>query len=1291
MQRICLFAGYDANQHIHDYVIYYINKLSEIADVYYMADCEMSPEELGKLSPYVKGAFARRHGKYDFGSWSDLVGHIGWDIIARYDQLILCNDSCYGPLFPLSTIFDEMDQRNVDFWGLTQNLSIQRHLQSFFLVFNKKCLLGDELKKYLCNVEKQKNVQDVILKYEIPLTCYMEYFGYKSSAFIKCVEKQNLTVFTYSLPICYRFPFIKIRNIKDPEHCCSEHFWHSDELFDHFPDYPRSLISSHVKELSIKRPRQFSLDNSDKERAKENRLRLERMTNLKFLIHLHVYYHEQIPYYLEKLNNISHYDYILVVTMVERNEFSESLLQQFNPSVIIKIVENRGYDVGPFISVLHEVDFTLYDYVIKLHTKKCQDAEFVLGNYPCGEFSWRNELVESFLGSEHIFNQCVSRMSKNPSIGMIGAENMIFPHTFCLSKEQIDMVYDEEERLIGFKNKYGSFDFIAGSIFLARSSVFMPILNSDVNIDSFDYSGVSENSVFSRANIYERLFGVLVAAQGLLLEKVDLGIGKSDCSENEFKNYKYNMKVSIIVTSYNYANYITETLDSLLSQTWKNWEALVIDDGSSDESKDIIIKYTEKDDRIKYLEHEGHSNKGLAESVKLGVERASGDYIAFCESDDRLHPSAIELQVQKLEKYPDAALSFSSVKLIGDKEYFPQYEKYIEHVKNIISTKGEPIHGVEVLKETNPIFTFSCVVVRSCVIKKCNFDSPYQPYLDWWLWRQIGHNNKIIFNDIPLTFWRVHGKSFMRSVDEVEKMSCFLKEESDNFIYLKEGEYLKVKFRNSNLFNKFIFRRISNDDLDVYIVFGVVLLSVKKFQEKAESRIFGVKIGTRFLSKEISRERRKSRKYKILSLLPIPGLHSTFKEKYKKHKYRYRLLKSKIYSKEDNVGGVCDERNKIQNYNGINENTFELVKYIKSLGKKTIFLVSHEASNTGAPHALLNLGKVLREENYIPVFFSPIDGDMRKECDLANIPFIVDDGVYLFNDFASSKEMLCRLAEMFDLVIVNSAANSYVLNTLRSVNVKKIWWLHEGSFYFDNHAPSKDFFYQLCRSVDKVLCVGNYALSITNRYVGKDIAESFVYGVNDETNKFISHDKINDKITFAIPGTVDPRKSQDVFIQAVLMLPKEIIEMANWLVIGNESNSEFVKGIKQTAHGVDSIKFMGNLPHDEFIKKINQSDVVVLPSRDDPMPIVLTEALMLSKTIICSNCTGTSEFISHGENGFVVEVDDAEGLSEIFKELILDRDKLLKIGTKGRRIYDDNFRMNIFRDNIMRIMNDMDV
>lgn len=102
MKRLALFAGYDKEGIIDDYVIFYLQELSKNADIIYVADCQMQESQLDKIRPYTLKAIATRHEEYDFGSYKRAYFYAKENgILPHYDYIILCNDSVYGPLFNL--------------------------------------------------------------------------------------------------------------------------------------------------------------------------------------------------------------------------------------------------------------------------------------------------------------------------------------------------------------------------------------------------------------------------------------------------------------------------------------------------------------------------------------------------------------------------------------------------------------------------------------------------------------------------------------------------------------------------------------------------------------------------------------------------------------------------------------------------------------------------------------------------------------------------------------------------------------------------------------------------------------------------------------------------------------------------------------------------------------------------------------------------------------------------------------------------------------------------------------
>jgi glycosyltransferase involved in cell wall biosynthesis len=106
--------------------------------------------------------------------------------------------------------------------------------------------------------------------------------------------------------------------------------------------------------------------------------------------------------------------------------------------------------------------------------------------------------------------------------------------------------------------------------------------------------------------------------------------------------------VSIIIPTYNRGNVLGETLDSVLDQTYQNWECLVIDDGSTDNTQSLLNAYIQKDSRIKYLQRPQERPKGANACRNFGFENSQGKYIQWLDSDDLLAPSKIEVQVKQL-------------------------------------------------------------------------------------------------------------------------------------------------------------------------------------------------------------------------------------------------------------------------------------------------------------------------------------------------------------------------------------------------------------------------------------------------------------------------------------------------------------------------------------------------------------------------------------------------------------------------------------------------------------------
>lgn len=261
------------------------------------------------------------------------------------------------------------------------------------------------------------------------------------------------------------------------------------------------------------------------------------------------------------------------------------------------------------------------------------------------------------------------------------------------------------------------------------------------------------------------------------------------------------MKISIIIASYNYAQYLEETIESVLEQTYSDWELIIVDDCSSDNSIEIIKSYCEKDSRIKFFQHENVENRGLKETLLLGLKNATGDWIAFLESDDVFEPDNLLKKVEIAQQYPSAKLIFNKVKFLCEDEKTKKRTKTFINTQKKLSKipffKTYPRNMFYDFYINNIILTFSCVMVETNAIKNADFNTPVDTFLDWWLWINLAYKNDFYYIDEELTSWRLHPKSYV------------LKGKKPIFCPIQTLAYSKI-YRKDKSLKLFLFIFLSN-------------------------------------------------------------------------------------------------------------------------------------------------------------------------------------------------------------------------------------------------------------------------------------------------------------------------------------------------------------------------------------------------------------------------------------------------------------------------------------------------
>jgi glycosyltransferase involved in cell wall biosynthesis len=228
-------------------------------------------------------------------------------------------------------------------------------------------------------------------------------------------------------------------------------------------------------------------------------------------------------------------------------------------------------------------------------------------------------------------------------------------------------------------------------------------------------------------------------------------------------------KISVITASYNYENYIKETIESVQKQTVSDWEMVIVDDGSKDNSVAVIQSYCDNDSRIKLYCHKDGANKGLVETLKLGLKKASGEWIVFLESDDSIEPNYIEEKLKIIEQYPEIKFIFNDVKLFGDEDRVNEMSNgYFRKLYKMLSKVSFPTNVVKMLKKRNIVPTFSCVMLNKAVLREIEFPTYGAKWTDYFLWSQIAYKYDFYYLDKKMTNRRMSKTSYISKKEDTE-------------------------------------------------------------------------------------------------------------------------------------------------------------------------------------------------------------------------------------------------------------------------------------------------------------------------------------------------------------------------------------------------------------------------------------------------------------------------------------------------------------------------------------------
>jgi rhamnosyltransferase len=419
MNRILYFVHYNKYNLISDHEIYLLKNIRGIyTRIVVISNSSLPGEQYNRLSEFCDEILLRENKGFDFGAWKDALLKDGWEKLDQYDNVTLMNDSCFGPLFDLEPIYLDMEQKDIDFWGLTNckddkrgmpgtNGPVPEHIQSYFICFKRKIVSSSSFKAFWKGVRYENNVAKVIQKYETRFTKILTKAGFRCSVFLDTISfpgmEFNLSFSHPDLCIKFEVPFMKIKALfvfPYPKYII--------KLLQERTRYPVSIIFDYINQIYDPDTTLFIQNKFiSNKKKKANGLQDTRVA-----VHIHSYYPDILGKFMAFLNN-TNVDFDLYITTDssgKRDVIYNYIKDQacFLKLKEIIVTQNQGRDIIPWLSIKDRLN--QYDIVGHFHTKKSPGLEEWIG------IVWLEDLLNSLL---YNIENIISEFYNNDNLGIV--------------------------------------------------------------------------------------------------------------------------------------------------------------------------------------------------------------------------------------------------------------------------------------------------------------------------------------------------------------------------------------------------------------------------------------------------------------------------------------------------------------------------------------------------------------------------------------------------------------------------------------------------------------------------------------------------------------------------------------------------------------------------------------------------------------------------------------------------------------------------------------------------------
>lgn len=432
MKRCAIFLYYDREGKVDDYVIYLLESMKpHVSNLLAVCNGTLTEEGTKRLESVADEVMFRENSGFDVGGYREGLFYYGFKELAKYDEVILFNYTFFGPLYPFSEMFDEMEKRDLDFWGITRHYKVEpdpyganrygylpEHIQSHFLVLRNRFFMSNDYKEFIFNLKNPTSYVESICEYETIFTKYFEDLGYKWDTYVDTSEYEG---YAYCPIMFYlkdmiekkRCPIVKRRSF--------------------FTDYQDYMLNT-CGESSIE-AYEYICENLDynTDLIWDNILRLENLTEISKVMHFNyvlptygVYCSEMekrtaVFIFLESIKHKHLYKNYLaaipeetdVYLLGKRADGTEIQKAYLAGKSNIEIVElDKAYQ--------EKISYTLqqakdnYDYICIANMRNVENIQPY-----SNEISWQYSDWENILGTKEMVQNIITTFETNKRLGML--------------------------------------------------------------------------------------------------------------------------------------------------------------------------------------------------------------------------------------------------------------------------------------------------------------------------------------------------------------------------------------------------------------------------------------------------------------------------------------------------------------------------------------------------------------------------------------------------------------------------------------------------------------------------------------------------------------------------------------------------------------------------------------------------------------------------------------------------------------------------------------------------------